>query len=111
MSATDDVIYVNEEPIKGHEIVWSYSCNGNAIKIGKEIIQYSEISREKPYAFRKCVRGAFKTKAEPHATGDKAEYLQQRYIAFYPKPDSKLADDLASAIANAVPLGASFFRR
>ncbi len=100
MSPSDDVIYVNEEPIKEHEIVWSYSCNGNAIKIGKEIIQYTEISREKPYAFKKCVRGAFRTKKAAHAAGDKAEYLQQRYIAFYPKPDSKLADDLADAIAN-----------
>lgn len=100
MGPKDDVIYVNEEPIKGHEIVWSYSCNGNAIKIGKEIVQYSEVSWEKPYAFRKCVRGAFRTKAAPHAVGEKAEYLQQRYIAFYPKPDSQLADDLASAIAN-----------
>ena len=100
MSATDDVIYVNEEPVPWHEIVWSYSCNGNAIKIGKEIIQYSEISREKPYAFKKCVRGAFKTVKSAHAVGEKAEYLQQRFIAFYPKPDSKLADDLAAAIAN-----------
>ncbi|MBO4345515.1 MAG: hypothetical protein J5833_07155, partial [Victivallales bacterium] len=100
MDEKDDVIYVNEMPIRGHELVFTYSCNGNVIKIGKELIQYSEISREKPYAFMKCTRGAFKTNASAHAAGDKADYLHQRYIAFYPNPDSKLADELADCIAN-----------
>ena len=100
-SETDTELYVNEKPVPGHEIVWSYSANGNAIKIGKEIIQYAEISREPPYAFKKCTRGAFGTKVSAHAQGDKADYLQQRYIAFYPDPDSQLAEDLADAIANA----------
>ena len=95
-----DVIYVNEMPIKGHELVFTYSCNGNVLKIGKELIQYSEISREKPYAFLKCKRGEFQTKVSSHAAGDKVDYLHQRYIAFYPKPDSKLAEDLADRIAD-----------
>ena len=99
-SETDTELYVNEKPVPGHEIVWSYSANGNAIKIGKEIIQYAEISHEPPYAFKKCTRGAFGTKVSAHAEGDKADYLQQRYIAFYPDPDSQLAEDLANAIAN-----------
>ncbi len=99
-SETDTELYVNEKPVPGHEIVWSYSANGNAIKIGKEIIQYAEISHEPPYAFKKCTRGAFGTKVSAHAQGDKADYLQQRYIAFYPDPDSQLAEDLADCIAN-----------
>lgn len=97
----DTILYVNEEPGPKHEVIWSYSCNGNAIKIGKEIIQYTEISREEGnYCFKNCTRGAFKTTPQDHAQGAKADYLQQRYIAFYPDPDSKLADDLADAIAN-----------
>ncbi|MBT3378169.1 MAG: hypothetical protein HN742_27100 [Lentisphaerae bacterium] len=96
----DTVLYVNEKPVDGHEIVWSYSCNGNAIKIGKEIIRYTEISHAPPYAFKNCERGVFGTKVTGHEAGAKADYLQQRYIAFYPKPDSQLADDLADAIAN-----------
>lgn len=108
----DTTLFVNEMPISGHEIVWSYSCNGNAIKIGSEIIRYSEISRTPPYAFKKCERGAFKTKPAAHNAGDKADYLQQRYIAFYPIPDSKLADELADAIAskyNALTLDDIYF--
>ena len=100
MSETDDTIYVNEMPVPKHELVLTYSCNGNVMKIGKELIQYSEISREKPYAFLKCTRGALRTKATAHVEGDKADYLHQRYIALYPDPDSKLADELADTIAN-----------
>ncbi len=100
MSMEDDVIYVDELPGPDHEVVFSYSCNGNAIKIGKEIIQYSEICREKPYAFKKCIRGAFGTAVSNHKAGDRVDYLRQRYIAFYPKPDSELGEKLSDSIAD-----------
>ncbi len=99
MSPTDTVMYINEKPSARHDTVFTYSGNGNAIRVGAEIIQYSEIVSEPPYAFRKCQRGAFKTKALPHAAGDRADYLQQRYISFYPVPGSPLADELAGCIA------------
>jgi hypothetical protein len=98
-SPTDTVLYVKEQPSARHDTVFTYSGNGNAIRIDKEIIQYSEISREPPYAFKACKRGAFRTKPSAHATGDQADYLQQRYISFYPQPDSPLADELADCIA------------
>ncbi len=100
MSPTDTVIYVNEKPIAQHDVVFTYSGRGNAIRIGSEIIQYTEVVREPPYAFAKCQRGAFKTTPAAHAAGEQADYLQQRYMAFYPKPGSPLADELADCIAN-----------
>ncbi len=99
MKEADDVLYINEKPMHGHELVWSYSCNGNAIKIGKEIIQYHEVSYEKPYCFRQCVRGAFGTTSTNHQSDEDAAYLQQRYLAFYPEPDGRTSDELADAIA------------
>lgn len=96
----DEVIYVHEKPADIHDLVWSYSSNGNAIKIGQEIIQYQEISREEPYCFKKCIRGAFGTSASKHAQDAEAAYLQQRYLAFYPEPDGKTADALADAITD-----------
>ncbi len=100
MSPTDTVLYVKEKPAPGHDVIWSYSGNGNAIRIGTEIVQYSEILSESPYGFTKCQRGAFQTRPVAHAAGDRADYLQQRYLAFYPEPDSPLAEDLADHIAN-----------
>lgn len=99
-SAEDRTLYVKEKPVPGHELVWTYSSNGNAIRIGEEIIRYSAISHEEPYAFKECERGVFGTAVTAHAAGATADYLQQRYIAFYPEPDSALADELADAVAN-----------
>lgn len=99
MSEHDTTMYVHEEPIPGHHLVWTYSGNGNAMRIGTEIIRYSQISREPPYAFLECERGAFKTVPQAHPRGAEADYLQQRYLAFYPNPDSKLADRVAENIA------------
>lgn len=96
----DTTLYVTEKPIAAHDVVFTYSGNGNAIRLGKELIQYTEISREPPYAFKKCTRGAFKTKPSCYKAGEQADYLQQRYMAFYPQPDSKLAEELADCIAN-----------
>ncbi|NLT70530.1 MAG: hypothetical protein GXX91_07520 [Verrucomicrobiaceae bacterium] len=96
----DTTLYVEEPPVALHDTVFTYSGNGNAIKIGGEIIQYSAISREPPYAFLDCTRGAFGTRTAAHSAGTQADYLQQRYIAFYPQPDSPLADELAARIAH-----------
>lgn len=97
-SLTGTVLYVHEKPSARHDVVFTYSGNGNAIRVGSEIIQYTEISRELPYAFLNCTRGAFKTRPSAHAAGARADYLQQRYMAFYPQPDSSLADELAACI-------------
>ncbi|MDY0170280.1 MAG: LamG-like jellyroll fold domain-containing protein [Thermoguttaceae bacterium] len=99
LSATDTTVFVNEVPAANHDVIWSYSGNGNALRVGRELIRYSDISREPPYAFLNCERGAFKTEAAAHAEGTAVDYLQQRYLAFYPEPDSPLADELADRIA------------
>ena len=91
---------VNEPPKKRHDTVFTYSGNGNAIRIGNEIVQFTSFSQTPPYTYSGLTRGAFGTKPAAHAKGDEAAYLQQRYIAFYPAPDSPLADAVADSIAN-----------
>ena len=94
-------LLVNEKPIDKHVTVFTYSSNGNVIRIGNELMQYTGIRRDKaPYAFTGLKRGAFRTKkGGTYPAGTKADYLHQRYIAFYPKPDSKLADELSDRLA------------
>jgi hypothetical protein len=99
LSLTDTKIYVNELPAADHDLVWSYAGNGNALRVGSEIIRYSKISRTAPYAFLDCERGAFKTQATKHPQDASVDYLQQRYLAFYPEPNSPLAAQLADKIA------------
>ena len=62
LSPTDTVLYVNEKPAAHHDVVFTYMSNGNAIRIGTEIVQYADISREPPYAFASCTRGAGRTR-------------------------------------------------
>ena len=92
---------VEEKPIDRHVNVFTYSSNGNVMRIGSELIQYGDIRRDAaPYAFTGIRRGAFGTKrGGTYPKGTKVDYLHQRYIAFYPKPDSKLADELADRLA------------
>ena len=100
LSASSKELVVEEMPVKFHDVTFTYHGSGNAIRIGEEIVQYTGVRRERPYAFTGITRGAFGTVVYDHAKGDKADYLCQRYIAFYPKPDSQLARDLAKAIGH-----------
>ena len=112
LSATDTTIYVKELPAADHDVVWSYSCNGNALRVNDELIRYSDISRTEPYAFLNCERGAFKTAASDHPQDAAVDYLQQRYLAFYPDPKSPLAAELTDRIAkvyNECGLGMIYF--
>ncbi len=100
LTAASRELVVEECPIDRHDVTFTYHGNGNAIRIGEEIVQYTGVRREKPYAFTGLTRGAFRTIVADHAKGERADYLQQRYIAFYPEPDSALARDLADAIGH-----------
>lgn len=100
LSADETTIVINEPPGAGHDVVWSYSGNGNALRLGSELIRYSRISDTTPYAFLDCERGAFGTLAAAHPQDTAVDYLQQRYLAFYPDPDSPLAGELADQIAH-----------
>ena len=92
-------LVVDAPPVKRHDTIFSYSGNGNALRIGNEIVQYTAYTDKPPYTYSGLTRGAFGTKPAAHAKGDSVAYLQQRYIAFYPAPDSPLADAVADAIA------------
>lgn len=100
LSADATELTVEEAPKVRHDTVFTYSGNGNAIRIGDEIVQYTGFTAKPPYRYTGLTRGAFGTTPAAHAKGAAAGYLQQRYIAFYPQPDSPLADRVADAIAS-----------
>lgn len=90
---------VRERPAPCHDRVMTYSGNGNVIRIGTELIEYSDFTVEPPYRFTGLVRGRYGSPVAAHAAGERADYLRQRYLAFYPEPGTKLADEVAEAIA------------
>ena len=93
-------LVVNEPLDPRHDVVYTYSGNGNFLRVGDEVVQYTALRKEKPYAFLGLTRGFSGTKVSPTLpAGEPVDYLQQRYRAFYPKLGSKLIDDLADNIA------------
>lgn len=94
----DDREILLNEPFGNHDVVWSYSGNGNVVRIDQELIHYAEISPDR-LSLRQCTRGAFKGTAAAHAAGTKVDHLLQRYLAFYPDQDSTLVGELADCIA------------
>ncbi|MEA3402762.1 MAG: LamG-like jellyroll fold domain-containing protein [Armatimonadota bacterium] len=98
MDEDSDAIYTVEKP-GDHDTIWSYSGSGNVIRIGEELIHYAAISREEPYGFLECTRGAFGTSVSEHPEGATADHLRQRYLAFYPDESSTLVGEVADRIA------------
>ncbi len=98
MDETSDAIYTVEPPGR-HDTIWSYAGSGNVIRIGEELIHYAAISREEPFGFLQCTRGAFGTTVSAHPEGAQADHLRQRYLAFYPDENSTLVGELADQIA------------
>ncbi len=82
-----------------HDVVWTYSGNGNVLRIGSELIQYRAIRRTAPFAFLDLKRGAFGGSPRGHDAGARVDHLRQRYLAFYPDENSTLVGELADRIA------------
>jgi len=82
------------------DTVWAYGAHGNVIRIDDELIHFTRLSREKPYAFSACKRGAFGTKVVPHKKGAAVGHLFVRYGSFLPAENSTLVDELAGRIAH-----------
>jgi hypothetical protein len=70
----------------------------NSVLIGSEIIRYQDVTREKPYTLRNCVRGAFDTAAAAHAGGAEARKLMDHpYKTLF--PDWLMQEELIANLA------------
>jgi len=92
------IVPTAEQP-QEFDTVWAYAAHGNVVRIDDELIQFAGLARQEPFGFTKCRRGAFGTKAAPHAKGAAVDHLFVRYGAFQPDENSTLVDDVAAQIA------------
>lgn len=90
---------VRERPDGRHDRVMTYSGNGNVLRIGDELVRYDDFTVEPPYRFKGLKRRWLGSRGGAHKAGDAACYLRQRYLSFYPRPGTKLADSVADSIA------------
>lgn len=73
--------------------------NSVTLQIDEELITYAGISKEPPYAFTDCQRGAYGTKAARHEAGVKVYHLKECFGLFTPDGDSTLFDEVAARTA------------
>lgn len=88
----DDVIYIKDpdyfnSPGKTH-----------TVKIGKELVNYRNVSKEVPWRLIDCKRGQYETTANSHASGSAVDKLvNNSYSGFY--PDINLQDAYSRRLA------------
>ena len=75
--------------------------NSVTLQIDNELMTYSGISVEPPYAFTGCQRGAYGTNVAPHAQGAKVHHLKECFGLFVPDGDSTLFAEVAAKTAEA----------
>ena len=100
LAADATELVVNERPIDKHALVATYSSNGNYLWANGELMQYTGIRREKPYAFTGLTRTVRKTRsAGALPAGTFVGYPHHRYNCLYPEPGSPLADAVTDRLA------------
>ena len=75
--------------------------NSVTLQVDDELIIYSGISKEPPYAFTDCQRGAYGTQATPHAKDVQVHHLKECFGLFVPDGDSTLFSEVAAKTAEA----------
>lgn len=79
ISATDTEIEIKDPKY------FTYYDYTRTIKIGKELIQYKEVTKEAPYRLTGCIRGQFGTRVSGHKAGAAVDQLiNNDYSGFYP---------------------------
>jgi hypothetical protein len=102
ISAADTVILVDDPTYLDEIASWEGHCaNLNMIKIGKELIHYMGVSKDKPYRLLNVTRGYWKTMPSNHANGDTIYKLQVTVNYGYDGliPNIQLQDKIAEHFA------------
>ena len=73
--------------------------NSVTLRIGEELITYSGVSKEPPYGFTECTRGALGTTASAHPAGTEVHHLKECFGLFVPDPYSSLFTEVIEANA------------
>lgn len=95
---SDDVKEADNEIYIDDPTFFAYTGPTRTVKIGKELIAYKEVSKEKPYRLLSCTRGQFGTKIANHAQGTPVDKLvNDDYSGFF--PDINLQDKYAERLA------------
>ncbi len=103
INAVDTNIYVNDPTYLDEIASWEGHCAElNMVKIGKELIHYLGVSKEKPYRLLNITRGYWNTTPSSHAVMDTVYKLQVTINYGYEGiiPNMQLQDKIAEWFAD-----------
>ena len=77
LSASDTLIYIDDPTYLNEIACWEGHCKElNMVKIGKELIHYLGVSKEKPYRLLNVTRGYWNTTPTEHKKGSYVDKMQ-----------------------------------
>ncbi len=98
-------IFVSESTKAMSAITGFQVRNSVTLQIEDELITYTGVGQEPPYAFTGCKRGANDTRVAAHPQGAKVQHLKQCFGLFVPDGDSTLYTEVAAKTAEAFNAG------
>lgn len=102
LSAVSTEIITNESTAGVSTITGWRVENSNTVRIGEELVTFSDVTRTPPYKLTGCKRGAYGTFPSSYKKDEKAFHLKELFGLFVPQPDSRLFIEVAKRTAEIV---------
>jgi hypothetical protein len=99
LSETAPTVSVLESTEKMSALTGFHHRNSATLQIDDELIVFKGVSKEAPYAFTECERGAYGTGMAAHTKDAKVYHLKECFGLFAPDPDSELFYKVIDATA------------
>lgn len=99
LEETNQIVLVEETTKEMSTLTGFQVRNSVTVQIDDELITYGGISKEPPYAFTACQRGAHGTKTASHAAGARVHHLKECFGLFTPDGDSTMFEEVAARTA------------
>lgn len=99
---SDTIIEVRESTANLSVFTGFHVRNSVTVRIGDELIEFSDRTTSPPYRLTGCKRGANGTKAAAHAASDSVYHLKELFGRFLPGPNTILFEEVAARTAEIV---------
>ncbi|HEX73127.1 MAG TPA: hypothetical protein ENN65_07410, partial [Candidatus Hydrogenedentes bacterium] len=99
INEADAVVPVTESTADVSLATGFFARNSVTLQIGDELIVFSGVSKEPPFGFTDCARGAHGTRATAHTAGAPVYKLKECFGLFAPDADSTLLPEIAANMA------------
>ena len=102
IDTTADTIPLVEDTCDLPKLISYYIRRSMTLQIDDELIEYSLVKDDAPYAVLQCKRGACGTVPAPHKAGAKVHHLKECWGCFAPDGESTLFTEVADRISSVV---------